>query len=159
MGSAGYGLQALRPLMKKRWATRSRGTGLLPQRTGAVIMRQTVMTHCSPTTFLKMTTMVTVMHPADLYCVCLKTGQTRKKLHIFTLTVVRKPMAVTIVCSSQPLAAQHSTAQHSTAQHSTAQQLDTHHSTSLQGDSCCSSCCCSRSLSCMPTNSDKHIFT
>ena len=62
MESASCGLQVLRPLMKKRRAVRSRGTGLRRQRTGAVIMRQTVMTHCSPMTCLKMTMMVTIVH-------------------------------------------------------------------------------------------------
>jgi len=108
--------------MKKMWATRSRGVGLLPQRTGAVIMRQTVMTHCSHMTFLKMMMMVTIMHTVIwhspvLCCTCMKTGQTRMEFLFCTLIAVRKPIAVAYLSPCM----QHSTAQHSTAQHSTAQ--------------------------------------
>jgi len=108
--------------MKKMWATRSRGVGLLLQRTGAVIMRQTVMTHCSHMTFLKMMMMVTIMHTVIwhspvLCCTCMKTGQTRMEFLFCTLIAVRKPIAVAYLSPCM----QHSTAQHSTAQHSTAQ--------------------------------------
>ena len=108
--------------MKKMWATRSRGVGLLLQRTGAVIMRQTVMTHCSHMTFLKMMMMVTIMHTVIwhspvLCCTCMKTRQTRMHFLFCTLIAVRKPIAVAYLSPCM----QHSTAQHSTAQHSTAQ--------------------------------------
>ena len=160
--------------MKKMWATRSRGVGLLPQRTGAVIMRQTVMTHCSHMTFLKMMMMVTIMHTVIwhspvLCCTCMKTGQTRMEFLFCTLIAVRKPIAVAYLSpcmqhstaqhstalhstaqhsTAQHCTALHSTAQHSTAQHSTARQGDIRHSMPLQGATCCS-----RSPSHMPTNS------
>jgi len=130
--------------MKKMWATRSRGVGLLPQRTGAVIMRQTVMTHCSHMTFLKMMMMVTIMHTVIwhspvLCCTCMKTGQTRMEFLFCTLIAVRKPIAVAYLSpciqhsTAQHSTAQHSTAQHSTAQHSTAQHSTAQHSTAQHG--------------------------
>ncbi len=126
--------------MKKMWATRSRGVGLLLQRTGAVIMRQTVMTHCSHMTFLKMMMMVTIMHTVILHspvlcCTCMKTRQTRMHFLFCTLIAVRKPIAVAYLSpcmqhsTAQHSTALHSTAQHSTAQHSTAQHCTAQHST------------------------------
>ena len=134
-------MQALKPPKKKVRATRSRGVGLLPQRTGAVITRQTVMTHCSPMTCLKMMMMVTSMHielrHPVLCCFYLDSGQTRRELLSCTLIAVRKCMADTYrtptISMAQHGVTQHSTAQHSTAQHSTAQHSAAQHSAAQRG--------------------------